>query len=109
MKAACLRYARCCESARLCSSALLMRLRVSVVSSSFFQKKKLYFTKIAALSRCHPLLTDVAEMQVIDCVRQKIHEKQLQKEIATAQKQITMVRNEMESSLVSSLLFMSDF
>jgi hypothetical protein len=39
MKAACLRYARCCESARLCSSALLMRLRVSVVLSSFFQKK----------------------------------------------------------------------
>jgi hypothetical protein len=48
-------------------------------------------------------------MQVIDCVRQKIHEKQLQKEIATAQKQITMVRNEMVSSVVSSLLFMSDF
>jgi hypothetical protein len=30
-------------------------------------------------------------MQVIDCVRQKIHEKQLQKEIASTQKQITMV------------------
>jgi hypothetical protein len=34
----------------------------------------------------------MAEMQVIDCVRQKIHEKQLQKDIATAQKQITMVQ-----------------
>jgi hypothetical protein len=31
-------------------------------------------------------------MQVIDCVRQKIHEKQLQKEIATTQKQLTMVQ-----------------
>jgi hypothetical protein len=35
--------------------------------------------------------SDPAEIQVIDCVRQKIHEKQLLKEIATTQKQITMV------------------
>ena len=35
---------------------------------------------------------DAGKTQVIDCVRQKIHEKQLQKDIATANKQMTMVR-----------------
>ena len=36
-------------------------------------------------------ILNAGETQVIDCVRQKIHEKQLQKDIASAQKQMTMV------------------
>ena len=34
---------------------------------------------------------DVSKLQVIDCVRQKIFEKQLKKDISMAQKQIAMV------------------